>query len=145
MLLSLFALHVSASGAGGSPPGPTVASAVAASSDRATLLFQPSSVGPGGLVTCGAHGLELLVSSTLNSTWVPAVVVFQSSGTSLTLQAPDVSGGCEQSLSAVRFVHSCPAINTWDKKAASGPCSPSVSNCSLYDGLASTHAVFAIS
>lgn len=103
------------------------------SSDRAELTF--GSVGPGGLVTCAAAGLELLVTSQLNSSWVPALIVFQSGDDRLTLQAPDGASGCEQTLSAVRFRHHCPALRSWNHKTSAGPCIPLTTNCSVYDGL----------
>ena len=124
------ALHVHR---GGGVIGPTVASAAALSSDRVQLTFASASVGSGGLVTCDAAGLELLVSSQLNASWLPAVIVFQSGADRLTLQAPDGAAGCEQTLAAVRFRHACPALRKWDHKSASGPCTPSVANCSVYD------------
>lgn len=115
--------------------GPVVATGTALSSDRAELTFATDSVGPGGLVTCASAGLELLVTSQLNASWLPAVIVFQSGANRLTIQAPDGAAGCEQTLSAVRLRHTCPALRSWDKKGATGPCTPSHLNCSIYDGL----------
>ena len=50
---------------------------------------------PAGAQVCRPHGLELLVSSSLNSSWVPAVIAYRSSASTLVLQAPDGSAGCE--------------------------------------------------
>ena len=89
---------------------------------------------PAGAQVCRPHGLELLVSSSLNSSWVPAVVAYRSSASTLVLQAPDGSAGCEQTLAAVRYTHRCPALLSWDKTTGGGPCTPALPNCSVYSG-----------
>eukprot|EP01052_Picozoa_sp_SAG31_P049470 SAG31_NODE_10852_length_1090_cov_1.032291_1_plen_82_part_10 len=46
----------------GTADGPEPVSATALSSDRASITFDPSSVGPGGIETCSPYGMELQVS-----------------------------------------------------------------------------------
>lgn len=125
-LLALLALLPASAG----KAGPVVQSAAALSSDKAALVFDRSSVGQAGLVTCSAAGLELLISSQLNASWVPATIVFQSGAAKLTVQAPDHNAGCEQTLSAVRYQARCAPLK------GGGQCGtgmPPATNCSIFD------------
>ena len=93
--------------------GPAIQYAEGITGVKATLTFY------GAIVVCEPAGLELLVSSSSgNSTWVAANVALRNGANKLTLLAPDGPAGCEQTLSAVRVTHKCPALTSWVRAMA---------------------------